>query len=372
MGAREAPQLRRPVWRAIACVLAGCEMPIARAVERALLACLVAAAISCSSEPVRVDDTVDGGARPSGPRLLSGTGLYADIGQKVLSPGLIEVTPRYPLWTDGSEKKRWLFIPEGTRIDTTDPDGWVFPVGTKAFKEFRVGGVLVETRLLMKVREGRGNGAWWQAAYLWNDSGTDAEAVLEGKALARGTTHDVPDQIACRNCHGGMRDVLVGVGAIALSDPAAGQLDALAARGLFSAPLPGGIDVPGEGDVKDALGYLHGNCGSCHNDEAPRINTQTRMRLRLFVGDKRPEDTAAYRTTVGTVMKHPMVDHSGKGEPDGGHGEVTDVIVKGEPERSGLWLRMGLRDDMGMPPVGSKVVDDAGRETVRRWIAGWK
>ena len=51
---------------------------------------------------------------------------------------------------------------------------------------------------------------------------------------------------------------------------------------------------------------------------------------------------------------------------------VTDVVVKGDPQRSGLWLRMGVRDYYGMPPAGTQVVDDVGLETIRQWIAGWQ
>ena len=50
---------------------------------------------------------------------------------------------------------------------------------------------------------------------------------------------------------------------------------------------------------------------------------------------------------------------------------VTDVIVKGKPAESGLWVRMGLRDNYGMPPAGTQVVDPTGVEAVRQWILGW-
>ncbi|NVL73435.1 hypothetical protein HWN77_28170, partial [Escherichia coli] len=71
--------------------------------------------------------------------------------------------------------------------------------------------------------------------------------------------------------------------------PAANQLAALNATGKLSDPPPAGIDVPGTGVVKDALGYLHANCGHCHNDESVRLDKQTKMRLRLLVAQKTPE-----------------------------------------------------------------------------------
>jgi hypothetical protein len=348
----------------------------------ALAACFLASAAlgaACSSESPAVTGSVVGDAgdedsaprRPpvdddagelgptTGPLLLSETGLYSNFASRTVAGDLIAFTPRYEFWADGAKKARFLYLPPGTKIDTSRIDDFTFPVGTKAFKEFRYDGKLVETRLLMKVREGNGNKSWWQVAYVWKDDGSDAVATPLGATAVLGTAHTVPSQVDCANCHGGVSDVLLGVSAIQLSDPVTNPLMALNAAGKLSTPPPAMIDVPGTGVVKDALGYLHGNCGHCHNDESIRLNTQTRMRLRLLVSQKTPEETGAFTTTVGTVMKHALENG------------VTDVVVKGKPDQSGLWLRMGRRDNFGMPPAGTQTVDTVGLETVRQWIVGW-
>jgi hypothetical protein len=310
--------------------------------------------------PPPFDD--DAGDLPpvTGPTLLSEAGLYADLASRTVAADLFAFAPRYEFWADGASKSRWLYLPPGSKIDTSRIDHFTFPVGTKVFKEFRYEGVLVETRLLMKVREGTGNKSWWQAAYVWKADGSDAVATPAGLKAALGTTHDVPSQIDCHNCHGDVSDVLIGVSAIQLSAPANSTLAALDAAGRLSTTPPSDIEVPGTGVVKDALAYLHANCGHCHNGEAVRLNTQSRMRLRLLVAQKTPEETGAYTTTVGTVMKHTLANG------------VTDVIVKGDPARSGLWLRMQARDLYAMPPAGTQVVDPVGLETTRQWIAGWQ
>src|SRR5215468_4178494 len=116
------------------------------------------------------------------PRLLSQTGL-AVSGQQ--PPTIHRYTPRYQLWSDGAEKRRWLFLPEGAQIDTSVPDDWRFPRGTKLWKEFTRDGVRVETRILYKHGDGRDD--WSIAAYLWRNDQTDAELLPTGLQNALGT-----------------------------------------------------------------------------------------------------------------------------------------------------------------------------------------
>src|SRR4051812_905898 len=74
---------------------------------------------------------------PSAPQLaalparLSETGLFAAGDAQALAPGVRAYAPAYPLWSDGASKRRWLSLPEGSRIDSSNMDDWVFPVGSK-------------------------------------------------------------------------------------------------------------------------------------------------------------------------------------------------------------------------------------------------
>src|SRR5262249_49402189 len=77
-------------------------------------------------------------------------GLYADRDPTKYDKTAVPYTPGLLFWSDGAEKQRFLYLPPNKTIDTSDMDAWKFPVGTKAFKEFRLDGVLVETRLLWK------------------------------------------------------------------------------------------------------------------------------------------------------------------------------------------------------------------------------
>ena len=89
-----------------------------------------------------------------------------------LAEGVLPFEPQYALWSDSAAKKRWVKLPPGSQIDTSEMDYWVYPVGTKLFKEFTRDDVRVETRLLEKV----GEGDWFMRAFQWNEAQTDAEA----------------------------------------------------------------------------------------------------------------------------------------------------------------------------------------------------
>ena len=332
---------------------------------------VLVAAFGCGTSPVVVDagppdatldakvppsfDAGDAGV-PALPEHLADTGLYSDFASRTLSAGIIEYVPRYPLWSDGAEKKRYLLLPPNTQIDTTDMDNWAFPVGTKVWKEFDVGALPVETRLLWKVSDTQ----WLEVAYAWDTGEDDAVATPDGGAGALGTTHDIPSQTDCNACHANVRDVLIGVSAIQLgASDGDGTLGKLASAGALTNVPAAAYDVPGSGVTKEALGYLHGNCGHCHNGDwaSPTLQKQTNMRLRLSVNDTTPEGTAVYETAMCLPMKHLV-------PPD-----VIDTIVPGDPDASGIPARMNRRDSFEMPPNCTNAVDEAGVATVSAWVA---
>ena len=74
-------------------------------------------------------------------------------------------------------------------------------------------------------------------------------------------------------CHGGRTHRVLGFSAIQLSHaPATADdltLRRLTEEGLLSNPPTSSIRVPGTPTESQALGYLHANCGSCHNSGRP-------------------------------------------------------------------------------------------------------
>ena len=86
-----------------------------------------------------------GAAQPWPPDKLSETGLYRDAANFAIADGIRPFSPQYPLWSDGAAKLRWVSLPKGGSIDARKPDAWRFPVGTRFWKQFSIGGRRVET-----------------------------------------------------------------------------------------------------------------------------------------------------------------------------------------------------------------------------------
>jgi hypothetical protein len=115
--------------------------------------------------------------------------------------------------------------------------------------------------------------------------------------------------------------------------------------------------VPGEPAIRDTLGYLHANCGHCHNAVHPLSRFRT-LRFFLPVGLTRPEDAPVYATAIGAASGHVL-------------GGTDTEIVAGDPDASQVVYRMSTRDpEHQMPPLGTEVVDDTGLGLVRAWISG--
>lgn len=99
--------------------------------------------------------SADGGAEPAAalPPHLRDTGLYAAGSSARVRDGILPFSPQYPLWSDGTKKQRWVYLPPGTTVDASNPDEWEFPVGTRLWKEFSLER-RIETRMIERLADG--------------------------------------------------------------------------------------------------------------------------------------------------------------------------------------------------------------------------
>ena len=149
------------------------------------------------------------------------------------------------LWSDGAEKSRFLMLPPDTTIDTHDWDHWIFPVDTKLFKEFRLDGRLVETRMLWK----QSDTTWITTTYLWDDTGLAATRNTSTTGIILDSGYEIPTDKDCGKCHHGGSDYVLGVEAVAmgLSTAQGHRLRELVDAGLLSnPPVDTVVDLPEE------------------------------------------------------------------------------------------------------------------------------
>jgi hypothetical protein len=299
---------------------------------------------------------------PPDPTLLSSTGLYADSATGALAEDVLSYEPTWRLWSDGSVKLRYLWLPPGTTIDVSDPAHWTFPVGAKLYKEFRtVDGLKLETRLIERVAAtGDDDDDYFASSYLWREDQTDAVLAPDGAIDVLGTEHDVPTSTQCRTCHTGEPGFVLGASVLQLAGAGLGmRATDLAAAGLLSGPVTE-VTVPGDPTTQAALGYLHANCGHCHNPFGSAW-PDVLLTLQLDLMAASPEETPIWRDTVGV----PLFGWDADG--------ITLRVAAGDAAHSGLWARMAVRDgeEPGsdqMPSLGTERVDKEGLATVAAWI----
>jgi mono/diheme cytochrome c family protein len=231
-------------------------------------------------------------------------------------------TPQYPLWSDGTAKRRWLALPPGASIDAARADAWQFPAGTRAWKEFSYGGRRIETRFIERTAAG----AWSFAAYVWNAEGTEARlAPAEGATLpvadAPGGRYAVPSRTDCLACHEGAPVPILGFSALQL----AAELPRFSTV-LKNLPAEAPRVSAASPEVRAALGYLHANCGHCHNAAGPLAN-------------------------LGLVLA----------QPAGGESPADPARLLARIQNRNPLLRM--------PPLGVRQSHEEGAALVARWIA---
>jgi hypothetical protein len=310
----------------------------------------------------------DGGDDAPGPDArvtfdnLSETGLCLDPSCDQIAPDVHAYSPQFELYSDGATKRRWFQLPPGTQIDTADMDFWEFPIGTKIWKEFSRDGTRVETRLIQKI--GPLSDDWFYAPYIWNAAQDSAVATPTGMEDANGTPHDVPSRAECKQCHDRVTGSVLGFSAIQLDhDAPDGEvaLDELIGMDLLTT-LPVGatpdFSVPGTATERATLGYMHTNCGHCHNPTSDVFRDITDIDLRLVVGPtlETAAATPIYTTSIGVTAVPPV-------------NGATLRVDPGSLANSVLYQRFITANvSQHMPRIGTEITDPDGQLLIETWI----
>lgn len=317
-------------------------------------------------------DDASVGARPlpdcdagTEPAALACTGLYASWTQLTLAPDVQAYQPGATIWSDGADSSRWIWLPPGQKIDTTDLNNWSFPVGTKIWQEFRLLGSRVETRFLRK----EAASIWFRATFAWTADQSAAPAVTTGVPNARGLPYEIPAVSACEKCHGGERDFVLGFELVGLSMPQSSglNLQALVRQGILSNPPAATPSIPG-GDATTigALGFLHANCGtSCHNGGPNAGAGVYGLYLKLTVDSTGALPSSAQQTDTWTTAYRVPSSLTPYGYDAGGFWR----IAPGDTDHSAIVWTASRRDGVvQMPPIVTHLVDQNDMALLNTWI----
>jgi uncharacterized repeat protein (TIGR03806 family) len=323
-----------------------------------LSALLLAGAAVTSGAPVgQVRDTVVTGS--AFPVTLAEFGFFTDASANRRASGVTPYRLNTPLWSDGSDKHRFLYLPPGARALARGEGLLDLPVGAALIKTFAFGPRKIETRVLLHRAEG-----WVALPYRWNEAQTEARLVLAGGRVELATpagqaiSYAIPNKNQCKECHA-LAGAVTPIGPKARNLSAqwlgalrrAGRLDAVPA---VTRRVPVWEDRAKTPLADAARGYLDANCAHCHNPAGSASNSGLDLRWEQ-------SDPAAYG-----VNKRPVA--AGRGA-----GTLLYDIVPGHPEQSILVHRMAsLEGGVAMPELGRAIVDEPGLATVRAWIAAMR
>jgi putative heme-binding domain-containing protein len=333
--------------------------------------------------------------RPTFPRRLSETGLFASVKEHLPAPGVYPFRINAELWADYASSERFVALPGTSTAKMYDRfvpmrDGGFFS-GQVYLPE---GGVLVKT-LSLEMEAGNPrtrrrletqilhfeDKAWNAYSYAWNDDGTDATLVpaagmdrvltvkdAQAPGGKRRQTWHFHSRAQCLTCHNPWAGYALAFNPLQLNggqDLGAApkmQCQALADLGLVSflkadgngkglAALPK-EHLANPADAKASLAerarsYLHVNCSHCHQFGAGGT-ALIDLRYTLPLKETKTLDVAPVQGAFDIVPPR--------------------IIAPGDPYGSTLYYRMAKLGPGRMPHIGSDIVDEGGLRLVHDWI----
>jgi uncharacterized repeat protein (TIGR03806 family) len=354
------------------------------------------------------------------PKKLSESGLFKSVQGHVMEDGLIPYSVNAVLWSDGAAKQRWLGLPKDGKIDFRKRRGWDFPDQTVIVKSFHIDTEegnpqsrrWIETRFLTK----QGT-EWYGYSYAWNDEqtegtlieakGADREFAIKTNAGEKKLNWHYPSRAECMVCHSSAANFVLGFSELQFNhehDYGSAKENQLAlferlnlfnkfnwsaeARDKLRQDLKAKGQTPKEidaeiarrtatrdqrGPVESSLlpfapeatpklvdpydksqdltarvrSYLHSNCSQCHV-EAGGGNAQMELEFTKTLAEMKVVNVKPQHDTFGI--------------------KDAKIIAPGHPERSVMLQRISQRDKGHMPPLATRVVDQAAVEMLREWI----
>lgn len=311
------------------------------------------------------------------PKLSDYRFFTGDLKDQEPAEKVIPYEPASMLFTDYAHKKRFIWMPSGTKSSyTSDHEILNFPVGTALIKSFYYDQVqpanntrIIETRIMIRKSSG-----WIFANYVWNDEQTEAYLDLNGSytniswlqnGQTKSSNYRIPSETECHTCHK-LNDNPIPIGVkpqninwnYNYATGAQNQLQKLIDVGYLENTLPGTIistvDYNDQSQSVDLRlrSYVDINCAHCHSEG--RHCDYRPMRL-------------AFSETSDPVNLGLCV------EPEEFINSALVYIIKpNDKNRSMMYYRLSSTlESERMPLLGRSIVHEEGLQLLEDWIA-WK
>ncbi len=315
------------------------------------------------------------------PQNLSDVGVFEDLSTLTPAEGIMPYSLNSELYSDGTQKRRWVAIPNDGEFDTLGEQASVnehgeliFPRGTVFIKHFELPTDFrspeetrkLETRFLVLTD----NLDAYGVTYRWNEDGTDAELLEEGAEASYEVINEAgelttvnwvfPSRQQCLTCHNANAGYVLGPNMRNLNKgihyteetPLTNQLRTWQNLGIIEerlelssyAPLSS-LDNAFTSNEAKIRSYLQSNCSFCHRPGGVETNFNA-----LFTSSL----DSAQMVGVATVGRQSL--------------EENAIIAPGDIQHSEMVRRIESLDGLRMPPLGTSLVDQKFAATLKEWI----
>ncbi len=313
------------------------------------------------------------------PRLSDYNFFSGDLKNLTPSYGVIPYQPASELFTDYAEKKRFVWMPSGTKaLYQNDYTILNLPMGAVLIKVFYYNNVqpgnttkIIETRLMIRKATG-----WIFANYIWNDQQTEAFLTTQSttRVISWSDTNNVIQTIdyrtpevdfECLRCHSRFNNETIeplGIKpqninhSLNYSDGLKNQLDKLIEFGYLEDNLPSTIvsTVDFEDTSKSldhrVRSYFDANCAHCHVNGGEATFHNLRFAFN--------ETTNPMKMGVNAHAAHYLE----------GYNNIT--VTPGNVGQSILHYRINTESDLLyiMPPIGRTKRHEEAVQLIETWI----
>lgn len=298
-----------------------------------------------------------------------------DLKNQNPSYGVLPYKPASELFTDYAKKKRFVWMPSGTKATyVNDYSVLDLPVGAALVKNFYYNNVqpnnstrIIETRIMIRKATG-----WIYTNYIWNAEQTEAYLDLQGSttevtwiddnSIQRTINYEVPNDDKCVTCHTIISEKKpIGIKPQSLNYPYTystgikNQLTKWKEFGYLENNLPATINsVVDYNDVTKPLqlrvrSYFDANCAHCHQDGGYANFFNLKFAFN--------ETTDLTKMGVCVAPNHLIPGEEGR------------IIKPGNINQSLLYYRINTNDNFyKMPFIGRTIVHEEAVQMVGDWI----